>query len=374
MRSSLLIILKTLATCVFLLLSYPAAAGREIPIEALLGSREKFLEWRSQFQGWYADQLDGIANFRPSGHTFIGTEELKGVTLVTVQFSYPAGTPLFNRPSGGVLAVPREVEKRRPMIIATHGHEFPAWGAHPLELFKKEDWPFQMAQAGYMVWAPVTMYHGEEIRAVAEERGYPLLWTKIISEGIDYGQKHLWKKPGGEYAAAGLSSGAMVSYLLMAYRTDIKAGIFAGAEQDLDFVRREYRIAGHPDCWEIEGINSYTAIQALLAPRPIQFQSGRKDPFFPSGVRLPGNGVDFAGTTRAQLSTEVGGNALALRSIYEIYGERDSFEFFIHDGGHEMRSAAALKFLEQAADTSTPIQRWIGTIGGLLGIGAGPRP
>jgi hypothetical protein len=354
MRFFLFSLKETIGICCLLFFSISAdAGGHEIPMEALLGNKKAFSAWKTPFKKWYTDQIDSITGFSPSGHTILKKEKLKGITLITVQFSYPSNSPLSNKPSGGVLAIPNRIDRARPIIIATHGHEHAPWGQHPIDLFKDQKWPFEIARAGYIVWAPVSMYH-DEIKATAETKGYALTWTKIVSEGISYGQKNLWKKPGHGYAATGLSSGAIISFFLMAYRSDVTVGVFAGAEQDLDFLRREYRIKGHPACWEIKGVDSYTTVQALIAPRPIQFQSGRKDPFFPSGKAMEGNGKNFLGTKRAQLSTEPGGNALVLRSIYEIYGRRDSFDFFIHDGGHEMSVVDAIKFIKRNKQSKGP--------------------
>lgn len=321
------------------------AGGFEIPIEALLGSKKALLEWKSPFQKWYQHEIDSITGFSPLSHTELKQERFKGLTLSTVQFVYPPESPLFGKPGGGVLVIPEKIDKKRPIIVAIHGHETSPWGQHPINLFKGQQWPFEMAKAGYVVWAPVSMYH-EEIKTVAEGKGYPLTWVKIISDGIDYGQRHLWNAQAGTgYVVAGLSAGGQISYSLMAFRSDIQLGIFAGAEQDINFLRREYRINGHPNCWEIKDIESFTAIQALLAPRPVQFQSGKQDPFHPNGKPLKKEGDWFPGTSRAQFSTEVGGNALALRSLYEIYNKRNNFSFLIHAGGHEMRTDAALRFI-----------------------------
>jgi hypothetical protein len=333
--------------CLLLLLPFTVkAGGYEIPLDALLGNKKVFFEWRSSFQKWYQEQIDSITGFVPSGHEVLKNEAFKGLTLLTVQFNYPAGSPLAGKSGGGVLAIPDKVERGRPLILAIHGHEHSPWGKHPIDLFKNEKWPFKLTKRGYVVWAPISMYH-DEIKTVAEKIGYPFTWVKIVSDGINYGQSNLWTKLASSYVVAGLSSGGQIAYTLMAYRPDIRQGIFAGADQDLDFLRREYRIKGHPNCWDIVGINSYTAVQALLAPRPIQFQSGRKDPFFPSGKPMERQGDWFSGTSRAQFSTEPGGNALVIRSIYEIYNNRNNFSFFIHDGGHEINVDAALKFIQR---------------------------
>lgn len=56
----------------------------------------------------------------------------------------------------------------------------------------------------------------------------------------------------------------------------------------------------HHECWDIPGINSYVEIQALIAPRPIQFQLGRQDDFYPNSKPLEPKGDWFQGAERNQ--------------------------------------------------------------------------
>jgi hypothetical protein len=93
-------------------------------------------------------------------------------------------------------------------------------------------------------------------------------------------------------------------------------------------------------------ISSFTAIQSLLAPRPVQFQSGRKDPFFPHKKPLEPQKDWFKGTTRGQFSAEVGGNALIVKNIYQKMNSESNFSFLIHNGGHEFKTEDALSFIQ----------------------------
>lgn len=244
-----------------------------------------------------------------------------------------------------MLALPKIIDKNLPIVIAIHGHELSPWGQYPTGLFKKK-WAWDFVKKGYVVWAPVSMYH-EEIKTIADSKGYLASWVKIVSSGIDYGQNFIWKKPRAGYAAIGLSSGGTIGFSLMAYRSDVLIGVFAGADPDLDFLRREYRIKNHPNCWDVKDISSYTTIQSLIAPRPVQFQLGEKDPFFPDRTPFQKQGDWFLGTSRDVLSTEVGGNALILESIYKMFNKSENFSYLIHKAGHELDTDAALLFLRR---------------------------
>lgn len=319
--------------------------GRELPLEAILGNKDSFLKWKNEFGAWYQSQIRQVSGFDISSVNTIKEESYKGITLKTIRFDYSSESPLFEKAAGGVLAVPEKINKALPVIIAIHGHEFSPWGDYPLGLFKEERWPYEMVKAGYVVWAPVSMYHDEIEFSARQYGGFPFVWTKIISNGLDRIESYVSKYTNSGWGVAGLSSGGQISYFLMAYRPDLRFGVFAAADQDLEFLRTEYRIKDHPNCWDVSGINSFTSIMALLAPRPVQFQLGRSDPFYPSGKPMKKKGDWFSGTSRPTYSNEVGGNALSVRSIYELFGARSNFSYLTHHSGHEMVSAEALKFI-----------------------------
>jgi hypothetical protein len=321
--------------------------GYEIPFEALFGDNEAFLSWKNTFQKWYTDRIDFMQNLTPSSYTILEQTQFNGLTLTTIAFTFPPGSPLYDKPAGGILAIPDNFIIGNLPIVAIHGHEERTWGQFPLDLFLEQKWPFELAQNGYIVWTPVSMYH-TEIVDYGETFGYPLVWAKIISEGMDYLiNEQILHTPEIGWIVTGLSSGAQTGYVLMAYRSDISSGIFAGTEHNLDFLRREYRITGHPNCWDIEGINAFSAIMALIPPRPMQFQTGRGDPFFPHGRALEKQGDWFSGTNRGQHSTEIGGEFLAVRSIYAMFNKENHFSVMIHDGGHEFHVKEALAFIDK---------------------------
>ncbi|MBD5538828.1 MAG: hypothetical protein HDQ94_02365 [Desulfovibrio sp.] len=320
----------------------------EIPLDALLGGGIELQKWLEEYTKMYRKNIDSLGAFVPVHHKVVSQEVFNGISLTTVQFEYPQDSPLFGAPAGGVLAVPEKIDPKNPIVVAIHGHEHSPWCQHPVDLFKKEKWPYELAREGYIVWAPVSMCHEQVADLAQAAGGYPLVWTKIISDGLNYGKENIWGHLDHTgLVSVGLSSGGQVAYSLMAYRDDIEKGIFAGTNQDLDFLRREYTIKGHPDCWDVHGIGSFTAIQALLAPRPVQFQIGRRDPFFPNKKPMEPRADWFKGTTRGQLSSEVGGNALIVKNIYRQMDAEPNFSFLIHEGGHEFRSAEALDFLRK---------------------------
>jgi hypothetical protein len=321
-----------------------ATPGDQVPLAAILGDKRQFQSWSAQFRKKLTALVNATPNLGPIGNSEVDQRVVDGVRITTLRFEYPAHSILFGRPGGGVLAVPPVIDPEKPLVIAIHGHEHSPWGDYPTALFTDGHWPYAVVKRGYIVWAPVSMYH-EEISNAAKSVGYIPVWTQIISEGLDYAAStHFAALSHSSYAVLGLSSGGHIAFTLMAVRPDIRAGVFAGADQELQFLRDTYRVKNHPDCWDIPAIASYTTIQALIAPRPIQFQIGQRDPFFPDGKPLPPRGASFSGTTRGVLSDESAGHILILRSIWHSRGGPEVV-YDIHSGGHELDSRAALEFL-----------------------------
>jgi hypothetical protein len=321
-----------------------ATPGDQVPLAAVLGDKRQFQTWSAQFRKKLAALVNATPGLSPVGNSEADQRVVDGVRITTLKFEYPVHSILYDRPGGGVLAVPPVIDPEKPLVIAIHGHEHSPWGDYPTALFTDGQWPYAVVKRGYIVWAPVSMYH-EEILNAARSVGYIPVWTQIISEGLDYAASRQFAAlPYSGYAVLGLSSGGHIAFTLMAVRPDIRAGVFAGADQELQFLRDTYRVKNHPDCWDVPAIASYTTIQALIAPRPIQFQIGRRDPFFADGKPLPPNGTSFSGTTRGVLSDESAGHILILRSIWRLMGGPE-VAYDIHAGGHELDSQAALEFL-----------------------------
>lgn len=325
----------------------PVNWRHELPLEALWGTQEDFTRWRDVFSATFRDKMAAIPSFVPISSRRETMPTVEDIQIFKLMFEHPSASPLYGKDSGGLLLVPPRTDSSKPVVIALHGHEVPFRGEFADALVSERGWPFELAQAGYIVWLPVGMHH-DDITKVAAIHSYIMTWAKIASDGLDYA---ITKEPslsaGAGYAVVGLSAGGQTAYALMAYREDILAGVFAGAEQPLDFMRREYRIKGHPNCWDIEWLSTYTPIQILIAPRQIQFQMGKKDPWFPSGEPFARQG-NFSGTFRDVLADEIGGHMLTLQSVWRKLGGDISYD--IHEEGHEVDVKAALLFLGQVKE------------------------
>ncbi len=305
----------------------------DLPMDAALGSSDDVKRWQASFGTTFRAWMTVITLTAPSRVTARPAESVGGLSVVQYDFRYSdlaAG--------GGLLVLPPNIDATKPIVIAIHGHETNPWGEHAWSLLQPGGWPYEIAQAGFVVWVPVSMSHDERL---AKPRGYLLSWAKMISDGLE-ATGNFASVPHRNYVVSGLSSGGQIAQVLMAYRNDIAVGVFAGSSIPLEFLRREYRVIGHPDCWDIPGVMSYPALQSVIAPRPVQFQIGRQDIFWPDGQKFPTYSW-FRGTSRDVLSVELAGEILTLRNIWQSIGGTASFH--VHEGGHVMDVSAALEFL-----------------------------
>lgn len=324
---------------------------------AIFGNRKMFEDWRAKTRSFFKSRMDEVI--------------VPPVTLskaeTRVRKSYDIHS--YTSPSGDVLlAIPHYIDPKKPVVIALHGHEIPPRGELPWELFNI--WAGRFAQDGYVVLAPSHLWydrvggkkHAEGSKTAEwdekwhQEIGpvdYPIEWAKRVDVLLDGTAVFLPNHTG--LAIVGLSAGGLTASTLMAARNDICAGVFAGSFTNLNFNREHYRIRGHPFNWDIRWLNSLTALHALLAPRPVQWQLGELDGFWPSTKKPVGDAAPnlprFPGFSRYTSSGEVWGEFLILERLYAKFGAAPKFH--IHSGGHEVDYPAAEQFLRQAHNCHT---------------------
>jgi hypothetical protein len=263
-----------------------------------------------------------------------------GYTLTEISIPFPYG-PMI----GTLLAVPAKVDPNKPVIIAISGHEVAEHGTTPWSNFDPGYWPEQWVKSGYVVFSPSHIWWKELGDFVKKGNlSWPVVWAMTISRLLDAVMPDL--PPHNGMIATGLSSGGISASFLMAYRNDIKAGVFAGSFYQLPYLRGNYRIAGVPDDWDVEHVLDYTPIYALLAPRAVEWQMGRKDSFFPTTALMPGNGGAFPGLPRPNSVENFLGSWLLVKRIWKNEGGKGKAQLYIHDGGHIYDFAAAKSFVE----------------------------
>jgi hypothetical protein len=125
----------------------------------------------------------------------------------------------------------------------------------------------------------------------------------------------------------GLSLGGEMTMWLAALDTRIAAADSSGFLTVMDQMEK-----GHCLCWKLAGLRElvdYADIYALIAPRPLECQNGRKE--------SPGA---FTPALAEKAMSEI-------RPIYASFKKPGNVSLDIHDGGHEIDLPALLAFLNK---------------------------
>jgi len=189
--------------------------------------------------------------------------------------------------------------------------------------------PGEIVRRGYVVWAPSHLLY-TQLESLYEKNEHHFVLTQFICQSLDAISEILPEHKG--FVVAGSAAGGITGPFLTAYRDDILGCVFSGASIPLEFLRREYRIVNHPDHWDIKGFYSYTPIDALIAPRPLQVQMGTKDALHPDKTPYAPKGNWFPGTSRDVTVDEFMGMHLILEKIWGKYSAPISLHFY--DGPH----------------------------------------
>jgi hypothetical protein len=259
-----------------------------------------------------------------------------GYDLRQVHMRYAAGGMLHD--TGALIARPHQIDPSKALIIALHGHEITHRGEPPARLWSDHWWPEALAQAGYVVITPAHLPY-EQLASLYRAHDHHAVWTKFVWGIVTAALPSIPEHSG--MFVAGLSSGGTTASLLMAWRPEISRGVFAGSLLPMEFLRQNYRIANHPESWNLRNVYAYLPYYLLCADRRVQWQLGRQDPFYPDHAAFrPGNGL--AGSDRDVMTTEVLGDYLPVRDAAAKLG--GVADLVIHPGGHEFLPPQALAF------------------------------
>lgn len=237
----------------------------------------------------------------------------------------------------GLYLVPKKVKLPAPLIIAKHG----GGGFPEMALFKGganyKDLIRGAAREGYVVYAPLTVMHPyrdrdqgspipAEVRAILDAKlraaGTSLMGLEVTKmvKALDSLLAHQKEIDPRRIGMTGLSYGGFYTLYMAAVDPRIRVAVascsFRSAVPEADRQK-----PGRPmDLATPE-------LAALIAPRPLQVQSGISDKAFPiDDVRL--------GAERA-------------RSHYAAQNAAAYFEFREFEGGHEFRGSLAWEFFRR---------------------------
>lgn len=289
------------------------------------GSAEAAAAWQSDVRGQLAARLKIDSLMLHKAEVPIDAQEMKcetreGYTWHEVSI---AATPK-ERISVVVTVPVNTVPRGTPAVVCIHGHQGSRYVVYDGETIYK-GFAALLARCGFVTIAADVGQH------VTREEGHTLMGERLwdLMRCVDYVQSLSEVDP-ERIGCAGLSLGGEMAMWLGAMDTRIKAVVSCGFLTFMD--QMEYN---HCRCWAFDGLRErvdFPDIYALIAPRALQCQNGRQEPL-----------TQFPPFLAEQAMRQI-------RPIYEDMGCPGNVVLAIHDGAHEVDSAALAGFLVSRLD------------------------
>jgi hypothetical protein len=324
-----------LGTCIVALAVVAAPAGelRAMPVKP--GSPAQIVAWQKDLRAKFAKLLridDLLAN---GAKTPFDPKELNTWDMG----DYVAKKKTIRSTPGRVITIvitfPKSGRKSHPAVVCIGGHgsslystyangkPFADWSPPAKDgspIYK--GFAAELARKGYVTIATVVSQHQvyEEGRTLMGERLWDLM--RCVSYLSTLREVHKSK-----IGCGGLSLGGEMTMWLAAMDTRIVAADSSGFLTVMDQMEK-----GHCMCWKFDGLRElvdYADIYALIAPRPLECQNGRKE-----GANA------FTPAMAEKAMAEV-------RPIYASFKKSGNVVLDIHDGAHEIDLPALLAFFDK---------------------------
>lgn len=293
------------------------------------GTPEDFARWQEKTRAQLREILfNGPAPAAVPLQPELGrTESRPGYDLTEVTF--------YDRPghkTHGFLARPKQPgDSKLPAVISLHGHDFGAYDTfNPQNMYFYGD---LLASRGYVVFAPDIGHdfidHDRPLRGVGplpKNVPFPYAGQKVwmVMRAVDFLQS-LEEVDPEKIGVVGLSNGGFTSLLAAAVDERIKLTVASGNLIMHD--RMWHAELFHCRCQyldKMDGVLDYYDVAALIAPRPLVLQNGKRDPIFP----IHSAQKAFAHVKRA----------------YELAGAPDLVIHDVHPGAHAFEAEVPLKW------------------------------
>jgi len=315
-----------------------------------LSSEKAFAKWREEFREVLIEAL-GVGPLRDSvpAVRIREIEELPDHRRERVEIETLDGLwmPAY------VLVPTRRAAGRVPAVISIHGHAMAAkeGTAHIFQEDNQDlrertqrmngDYGYQIVKHGMIAFAPDVSCFGERMDKPVQGGslclkaclnalllGRTLLGLRVqeVSKAVDYLRTREDVDP-DRIGCIGLSGGGTQTLFAAALDERIAAAVVSGflcrfKDSLLDII--------HCACNYVPGIalaGDMGEVAALIAPRPAFFESGNRDPIFPS----EGAVAEFR---RAQ-------------KAYELLGVKDRIQMDVFQGEHRFSGAKSLPWLKE---------------------------
>lgn len=314
----------------------------DLPLNVALGTAD-FKQWQAQACERQREICERIPLSKPVGFDFIKEYDNAYGHMKEYRLAWNPDNPLHGSAIGGTLAMPKDYNGRKPLIVFIHGHGMVRnyAGEYRSDLFAIEDLANEIIKRGYPLWAPDNVYH-DELLPMFAEHDYPDMWAKVSLQSWELLRPHL--PATRRRYAIGLAGGACTALSLALNDASVDGLVAAGAFYPLDLLRRDYRLKGHPLCIDFRHYTSNLPLYAMALGRPLMIQQGRDDGLLAGHPNPPRDGW-YSGLKRPVLTEESVGPMLILESLAKRSGQ--SYSFKLTNVGHErMDFAAAFEFIE----------------------------
>lgn len=311
-----------------------------------------FAAWQKEYREKLAASLMGgrMPGKTPLEARVVEKKDFPKFTLLRVKYrSRP------DRETEALLSLPKDVAKA-PLLVAIHGHEND-WGMASEKAYtpgNADDFCAYFAERGWAVLQPATMEH----KLQWPEWTLQGQWTWDCLAALDYAVSVPEVDP-SRVAVCGLSTGAHLAMNVIALDDRVRAGVIGCIFSTWNHYQRRFRIPPHCECGilgQLGGRIEQCDWAALAAPKPVQFQHGRKDPAMCPGADpkdlIPGNqwvttqlSANTGTMPQAEYDTALG----EVRRAYRAAGVTDRLvSSHIHDGPHSVDNEAAFGWLTRA--------------------------
>jgi len=325
----------------------PVGKSQSNTVFAARGSRfpdtpAAFQKWQQKWQAKLASLLmkGGFPARVPLAVEVLETEVRPLYTLRRVRYQTQS-----DRSNTLLLALPKKGPGPVPLLITLHGHEA-TWGeadARAFTLGHDDDFCAYFAARGWAVVQPATMNH------TLQHTGWTLQgeWTWDAMVALDYATG-LSGVDARRVAVCGLSSGAHLAMNLLALDGRVRAGVVGCILSTWHHYRERMRIPPHCDCGiysQLGGRLEQCDWAALAAPKPVQFQHGRRDACYCPGAD-PAL-LDVVWNTAVMPEDEFAAVFAEVERAYQLAGVAGNVKRYLHGEGHRVDNLAAWEFLER---------------------------
>ena len=268
---------------------------------------------------------------------------------VTEEKDYPAFTlrrvecrTQADRANVLLLSLPKGVE-HAPLLLALHGHEA-GWGRADEAAYSSghsDDFCATFAERGWAVLQPATMDH------TLQHEGWTLQgeWTWDAMVALDYAGTAR-EIDMARVAVCGLSTGGHLAMNILALDDRVRTGVVGCVLSTWNHYRKRCRVPPHCDCgiaYQLQPHLAQCDWAALAAPKPVQFQHGRRDAALGPGAdpKL----LDLRWNAGVLPQAEYDAAFSEVRRAYRLTGKPDRVETAYHAGPHKVDNRAAYLWL-----------------------------